>query len=202
MTMDSLAEAADVGKQTIYRWWPSKAAVLVEALTERALAVVPTPDAGSLRADLAAFLTDSFQSANVASVANSLRAVMADAQRDPDTADVLRQFTAQRRQALRALFERGRRRREVSGTADLDFLVDLAFGLLWYRMLVRNAPLDRRVALQMATALADQAGSRRPQPATIPGGAREERQDARSGTIVSRYISRRLRRSPATSASS
>ena len=52
ITIDALAAAAGVGKQTIYRWWPSKAAVLAEAMTQRARAQVPTADTGSLVGDL------------------------------------------------------------------------------------------------------------------------------------------------------
>src|ERR1700761_5489135 len=60
LTIDAIAAEAGVGRQTIYRWGPSKGAVLAEALTRQALVTVPERDTGALAEDLAAFLVDSF----------------------------------------------------------------------------------------------------------------------------------------------
>jgi AcrR family transcriptional regulator len=48
LTIDAIAEAAGVGRQTIYRWWPSKGAVMAEAMVRGAGAIVPVHDSGSL----------------------------------------------------------------------------------------------------------------------------------------------------------
>src|SRR5487761_8460 len=60
ITIDAIAEAAGVGRQTIYRWWPSKGAVVAEAMARGARAVVTVRDSGSFRTDLTQFLVDSF----------------------------------------------------------------------------------------------------------------------------------------------
>src|SRR5512144_646184 len=60
VTMDGIAAAAGVGKQTIYRWWPSRAEVMFEAIHELAEQHVPDPDRGSLRDDVTEFLAATF----------------------------------------------------------------------------------------------------------------------------------------------
>jgi len=58
-----------------------------------------------------------------------------------------------RRAALRALLERGRDAGELAPDADLDMLVDMAYGVLYYRLLVRHEPLDEKAARSLATEL-------------------------------------------------
>src|SRR5260221_14491515 len=60
VSIEGIAARAGVGKQTIYRWWPSKADVLLEAAAEKADLHVRLDDHGSYVADLRAFLADSF----------------------------------------------------------------------------------------------------------------------------------------------
>lgn len=153
VTVETIAAAAGVSKQTIYRWWPSKGAVLLEAMIERANHEAPTRDTGSLRSDLTAFLQATFRSAGGRTTATLLRGVMAEALRDPAVAETLGRFTAERRVRLRQILERGRLRSELGREASLDLMVDQAYGLLWYRVLVGNAPLTADTAAQLASAL-------------------------------------------------
>lgn len=68
-------------------------------------------------------------------------------------------FTAVRRAALRALLERGRDAGELAQDADLDMLVDMAYGVLYYRLLVGHAPLDENAARSLAAELTRSGGS-------------------------------------------
>ena len=63
ITVDAIAVQAGVGKQTIYRWWPSKSAVLLDAMIQRADEVAPAPDSGDLQSDLRRFLRSTFAAA-------------------------------------------------------------------------------------------------------------------------------------------
>ncbi len=153
LTIDAIAAEAGVGRQTIYRWWPSKGAVVADAMARHAQAVVPERDTGSFAGDLAAFLTDSFAGLEDERFAGRLRQIVATAQHDEHVARVLADFTAARRAALRALLERGRDTGEVAPDADLDMLVDMAYGVLYYRLLVGHAPLDGQAARSLAAAL-------------------------------------------------
>lgn len=153
VTIDAIAEAAGVGRQTIYRWWPSKGALAADAMARGAQLIVPVRDTGSLPADLTRFLADSFAGLGDPGVAGVLRQLAAAAQQDQHVARVLADFTAQRRAALRAVLERARATGELSATADLDMLVDMAYGVLWYRLLVGHAPLDDDAARRLAASL-------------------------------------------------
>jgi AcrR family transcriptional regulator len=153
LTIDAIAAAAGVGRQTIYRWWPSKGAVLADALARHAQVVVPERETGSFTGDVAAFLTDSFAGLESTGYAGRLRQIVAEAQRDENVAVMLADFTAARRAALRTLLERGQAAGELAAAADLDMLVDMAYGVLYYRLLIGHAPLDEQAARSLAAEL-------------------------------------------------
>lgn len=153
LTIDAIAAEAGVGRQTIYRWWPSKGAVVADALVRYARVAVPERDTGSLAGDLTAFLVDSFAGLENRAYADRLRQIVAEAQHDEHVTRVLADFTAVRRAALRALLERGRAAGELPAGADLDMLVDMAYGVLYYRLLIGHAPLDEKAARSLAAEL-------------------------------------------------
>lgn len=150
-SIEEIAQVAGVSKHTIYRWWPSKGAVLLEAMVEQARQVDGRPPEGNLPADLERFLAATFRAAQQA--APLLRSAMAEAQRDPRAAEGIRQFTAERRAELHELLTAGQRRGELPSTADLDLLVDQIYGLLWYRILIGHAPLTADVAKRLTRAV-------------------------------------------------
>jgi hypothetical protein len=135
--------------------------VVAEAMARGARAIVPSRDTGSFSGDLVSFLTDSFAALEDPGTRRVLRQLASAAAHDEHVAEVLAEFTAQRRAALRALFERGVASGDIAVTADLDMLADLAYGFLWYRLLIGHAPLDARAARDLAAHLiaAGEAGS-------------------------------------------
>jgi AcrR family transcriptional regulator len=153
LTIEAIAEAARVGRQTIYRWWPSKGAVAAEAMARGARAIVPVHDSGSFPDDLTQFLIDSFAGLEDPGIRRALRQIAAAAQQDEHVAGVLAEFTAERRAALRSLLERGRANGDLSADANLGLLIDVAYGVLWYRLLVGHAPLDASAARDLSTHL-------------------------------------------------
>jgi AcrR family transcriptional regulator len=148
VTVEGIAARARVGKQTIYRWWPGKAEVVLEAMLERAARLIRVPDKGSLEADLNAFLAATFRERGYRPV---LIGLMAEALLDPAFAEQFREeFLFGRRAALRTIFEQARARGELAADLDVELLIDVVFGVLWYRVLVGHAPLTARAGRQLA----------------------------------------------------
>ncbi|MEC3955615.1 TetR/AcrR family transcriptional regulator [Nocardia sp. CDC153] len=153
VTVDAIARAAGVGKQTVYRWWPSKGAVLLDTLTERSALQVPTPDSGSVRTDLLTIVEATFRSAQDPLTAPALRTLVRESAHDPHLADLLRTFTARRRDAIHAVLARGRERGEIAADADLNLMVDEFYGVFWYRFILGHAPLDDGVAARLTDSI-------------------------------------------------
>jgi AcrR family transcriptional regulator len=142
MTIEAIAARAGVGKKTIYRWWPSKATVVLEALITQTEAHVPFTDTGSLEGDLLAYFELSFSGLRGKS-ATVLSGLAAEAQLDPEFArEFQRTFIVPRKQELVALLQRNLQRGELAPDTNLEVLADLIYGAKWYRFLLYPAPLD------------------------------------------------------------
>lgn len=90
MTMKGIAERAKVGRQTVYRWWSSKAEILLEASAAdavRELTIAPGPDA---EADVTAFLTALSEFLTSSDAGLAYRALLGEAQHDTRVAELLR----------------------------------------------------------------------------------------------------------------
>jgi AcrR family transcriptional regulator len=155
-SIDQIARRAGVGKQTIYRWWPNKAAVVLEAHAEHAAERIAVPDTGTLRGDLrvtAASFSHNLSDTQIGRVCVEL---IGEAQADEQFAEAYRDvFVTARRAAVRAMLERAQGRGELAPHVDLELAMDMFFGPIWYRRLVRHAPLTRDFAHSLADALTD-----------------------------------------------
>lgn len=166
VTIEGIAARAGTGKQTIYRWWPSKADVLLEAGADR-VEGPPDRDHGSYEADLRAFLEASYRLANREDLAAILRALMAEAQLDPAFAERFRDtFLKRRADALAVITDRARRRGDLPVNPDPATITDIVFGTIWYRILAAHRPFDERLLDDLLVLLAG-ARPHRPRPLTL-----------------------------------
>jgi AcrR family transcriptional regulator len=147
LTIEGIAARAGVGKTTIYRWWPGKAAVVMEAVLEAASPRMPFPDTGSAREDLRAQLTSVIELYTQTDTGRGIRALIAESQHDPSLAESLRdRFIASRRAEATTVFERGIERGELRADLDVGVAIDALYGAIYYRLLVSHAPLDAHYA--------------------------------------------------------
>jgi AcrR family transcriptional regulator len=145
VTIEGIAARAGVAKQTIYRWWDSKADILFEALAVDADEHFTPADHGDLGSDLrdhlrqlAAFLTTT--DAGVV-----CRALAGQAQHDPAVAARFgADFLARQRERDRAPFLRARRRGELAPGADIDLAIDELVGPVYYRVLITREGVPPR----------------------------------------------------------
>lgn len=154
LTIEGIAAEAGVGKQTIYRWWPSKADVLMEALTVKAELLVSTDDHGSYRDDLRSFLTQSFEIGRIDGVRELLAALMGQAQVDPEFGATFRErFLKRRRLALGVILERAVDRGDFPDGLRPETVADVVFGVIWYRVLASGGMPDDRLVDELTTML-------------------------------------------------
>jgi len=159
LTMDAVVRRAAVSKETVYRWWPSKTHVLLEALAEFGERAIPIPDTGSLGGDLRAFMRATARALDPPTQ-RVLRTLAAEAATEKSLAAKVRdQFLARRRAALGTVFQQAVSRGELSPErAHID--LDLVFGSLWYRLIFDLGPLDRNWADAVSGAIAAQHAPR------------------------------------------
>ena len=146
-TIDAIARRAGVGKHTIYRWWTTRAAVLLESLGDDADRELPLPDTGAVISDVCGLLRRAFERLTMTDMGDVVRSLMAEAQFDPEFAALLRAgFIDRRRAALQQLLTRGVERGELAADTDFELVTDLLYGAMWYRLLNRHGSLDHTFA--------------------------------------------------------
>jgi len=154
LTIEGIAARSGAGKQTIYRWWPSKADVLLDALTTKADLYIPVPDEGSYRDDLRAFLTATFELARRDEVVGMLRALMAEAQINPEFGERFRNdFLRHRRDALGVVLSRAGARGDLPPGLPPETVTDIVFGTLWYRILATRRRPDEHLIEELVGTL-------------------------------------------------
>ncbi len=160
ISIESIARRAGVGKPTIYRWWPSLADIVLEALLQQADSAIPLPSYESLGRTLSDFLLLSVKAINEGAGVH-LRFLMAQAQKDDDFRERFREnFVSRRRAVLFSILNEAVTQGEICPEYDLDILVDLVFGATWYRLLVGHAVLDEKFADELTRTVLGIAGSR------------------------------------------
>ncbi len=141
LTMEGIAESANVGKPTLYKWWPSKATLVMAVLQQR---LIPKPEP---------FSAKTAEEAIRARMHRLVRAfngmfgkvfadLIAEGQNDPNLLrELYERHLGQRREALEAEIERGKEAGEFYPEVDSDLLVDSLIGPIYYRLLMKTAPL-------------------------------------------------------------
>ncbi|MFZ6004505.1 MAG: TetR/AcrR family transcriptional regulator [Actinomycetota bacterium] len=143
LTVDGIAHRAGVSKATIYRWWPSKAAVAVDAYVTTVGPLAPIRDRGDLAAELAEPALAQLRLLRDTRVGTGLKSIIAAAQHDPEVGRVFRErWLVPRRQMALEPIRRAQQRGELPLDADGEAMLDAIFGPIYYRLLAGHAPLD------------------------------------------------------------
>jgi AcrR family transcriptional regulator len=153
MSIERIAAKAGVGKATVYRRWPGKAEILVDALGRRVCFEVPLVDTGDVRADLLTILR-AVQDNMVGAQGPVMAAFAAEKARYPELRDEFdRVFVAERRAHLRRIIAAAVERGDLRAETDVELLADAGPALLWHALTVRNEPgavdLPERIVNQL-----------------------------------------------------
>ncbi|MEU9831903.1 TetR/AcrR family transcriptional regulator [Streptosporangium sp. NPDC048047] len=151
LTIEAIAARAEVGKQTIYRWWPSKGAVVLDAFLalsesgpEQDMAL---PDTGDLEADLKTVMRATVAEFADPAFERPIRALNTEIINDPAlTAMYLEKLAGPVDEAKKARLRSAQRAGQLAAGADLDLALELLYAPLYQRWLLRSGPLTAQYA--------------------------------------------------------
>src|SRR5271165_1542874 len=142
LTIEAIAADAGVGKATVYRWWPNKGALVVDAFASSTENKLQFPDTGSVYQDM------SLQMKQVIAIFRGRRgrivaALLGGGQSDPELLEAFRErfLWPRRREAYKTL-RRGIERGELPRNLDLDLVLDILYGSIYMRFLIRHDELS------------------------------------------------------------
>jgi AcrR family transcriptional regulator len=142
MSIEEVAARAGVGKATIYRRWPSKGLLALDAFVVSFAEQQPLPDTGALRGDLVAALSAWVRAVTGTSMGRMLTGLIAEAQYDPDLRAAWRDRVLEPLRAqYRIMLDRAAARGEIRLSVDQDVVLDLFFGSAQHRLLLGHLPL-------------------------------------------------------------
>jgi AcrR family transcriptional regulator len=146
LSIEAVAADANVGKTTVYRWWPTKAALVADAFSSSADEELRFPNTGSVQDDM------SLQMRRLIRVFRSPRgrvvaALLAGGQSDPELIEAFRErFMWPRRKQAYQTLQRGVDRGELPVGSDFDLILDSLYGPIYMRFLIRHFKLDEKFA--------------------------------------------------------
>lgn len=146
MTIEAVAAASGVGKATIYRWWPSKGSLALDAYQDDMHSKVDLPDTDDSREDLLLHVRAviDFYGGEEGRI---LAQLIAEAQSDPLVAEAFRErFLSQRRATVTEIWRRGVARGEFRDDVDPAIAMDMIFAPIVYRLVAGHAPLTAALA--------------------------------------------------------
>jgi AcrR family transcriptional regulator len=145
VSMDEVAAHAGVSKATIYRWWPTKETLALDALYHEWEGSTQADDTGALRSDLVSLILPWTRVTRRRPYGRVLAALISAAQTDPTFAEQYRtRFLEPRRNLARAVLARAVERGEIAADTNTEVVLDLLFGATYHRLLHGHAPLTDR----------------------------------------------------------
>ena len=143
LTIEGVAARAGCGKATIYRRWPSKSALVVDAVAACRDAGYPPPETGSAREDLLGYVRGFMHHLRTSDAARVMPALVAELSRNPDLATAFREgFVQPRRARVVDAVRRGVQRGQVRPDVDPELVADAVVAILQHRFLVTGMDID------------------------------------------------------------
>lgn len=142
ITIEKIAERANVSKATIYKWWPNKAAVVIDGFLNATNTDLPTPDTGSTIKDMI-IQVENFVKFLTSRKGSVITEIIAEGQYDEKLADIYRKaYFSPRRDISRKILERGILRGELRKDVNIEVSIDLIWGPVFYRLLITGEVID------------------------------------------------------------
>ncbi|MBL1290221.1 TetR/AcrR family transcriptional regulator [Streptomyces sp. NPDC057067] len=180
VTVEAIAARAGVSKKTIYRWWPSKVAVILEAFTRVVVGVTPFVETGDIAADLRAHINGLVRLLSTPPYGPAYSGILSEMHHDEGLARAVReQLVTPRFEAAVERLRRAQEQGQVPAGADLPLAVELLYGPVYYRHVLRKPPQDESTVaalvahvLRSLTAGDPPADAPEGSPGRVPGQGR------------------------------
>jgi AcrR family transcriptional regulator len=154
-TIEAVAKLAGCGKPTIYRWWPSRSALLLEVYEQAVKSDISPPKGKDLEEDISTMLRQVWSVWRKDSVGSLYRLILSEMILDKEGASYLREVFFPRRQTLTVVaFQAAQDRGEIPQDTDTKMLMDLAYGYSLFRMITRQIEDDDDAPDRIAAAIA------------------------------------------------
>jgi AcrR family transcriptional regulator len=149
LSIEAIAREAGVGKTTIYRWWPTKTAVVMDALIEKLLPETAFPEVNSVT-EAITLQMQSLVAAFSGIYGRIVGQIIAEGQACSDTlASYRERFLYPRREAAKELILKGIALGEFDPDLDPELALDILYGPVYFRLLVGHLPLNAAFAEQL-----------------------------------------------------
>ena len=160
-TVDEVVRRSGVAKTTIYRHWPTREALVLDAAS-RISAEQEVPDTGSLEGDLRALLADTGHRLSTARWSSVVPSIVDVAERDPEFAEVHGRIQRGHAVAVRAVLQRAVDTGELPASADHSAMVSALIGPLYYRRWFSREPIDEAFIAKIVGNVVSGQGIRAP----------------------------------------
>ncbi len=138
-SIEAVARRAGASKPTIYRWWKTKAALIMEVYESERETALAVPDLGSLEQELIVRMHNLWRLWRSTPLGPALRSIIAEAQIDPEALAQLRDdFLPKRQASTMTLFERAIARGELPADADVETANTLIYSFNWLYLLTEQ----------------------------------------------------------------
>jgi AcrR family transcriptional regulator len=163
LAIDEVAARSGVAKSTIYRHWPSRQFLVIEAV-HGCMAPAVTPNTGDLRADLITCYQGMIRTGLEGQMGQIMASVLDAAQRDPDLDRLLRRYLHERRNPVRTVLQLAQARGELPSDLDIEVITTVLHGPFVYRKLVERQPVSRSFVTTVVDTVLDGLRVVRPLP--------------------------------------
>ena len=146
LTMEEVARRARVGKPTLYKWWPSKIALVLDLFQERLVVSLAVPEEWTAAEKIHAQALELIRLLN-GFFGKVTREIIAAGQSDPDVLRQYREIYVSKRRAFTAeVIDAAKASGEMQEDIDPERLIDMIYGPIYYRLLIGHQPLDAAFA--------------------------------------------------------
>ncbi len=158
LSIEGVAAKAGVGKTTVYRRWPSKVPLVLDAISQLAEQIAP-PDTDSTRDALVKLMSGMIRLMTRSAAGKVLCGLSEELQHNKELAETVRsRYIARRRQIVFDIVDRGVARGELRSDADRELIADMLAGPVVYRLMLSGAHITTDMADRIVDTLLQGVG--------------------------------------------